>query len=125
MSQHDRTGDKTVLPSSDPELVGNDEWPLDARGIALVVLAVLGTILFLQFARPVLLPVIVAVLISYVLAPGVTSLQRYGIPRVLGSILAITLLCGGIGVGVYALNDEVMAIVDDVPAAAKRLAERA
>jgi predicted PurR-regulated permease PerM len=98
--------------------------PADFSGIAVIVLAVIGTILMLQLAESVLIPVVVAVLISYVLGPGVASMERRGLPRVAGSILAIALLCGGIGFGVYTLADEAMAIVDSVPRAARRLAER-
>ena len=61
---------------------------------------------------------------SYVLGPGVASMERHGIPRVVGSFVVIALLCGGIGLGVYTLTDEALAIVDNVPAAARRFAAR-
>jgi predicted PurR-regulated permease PerM len=116
---------KTVLSSSEPETtmesVGSD---VDAIRVALLVLAALATILMLQYAQPVLIPVVVAILISYVLEPGVASMARHGIPRIFGAFLAIALLCGGIGFAVYTLTDEALAIVEDVPAAARRLGQR-
>ncbi len=123
----------TVLPSASEEPTDEERAPADTliadgpedyKGLAIVVLAVIGTILMLQFAQTVLIPVVVAVLISYVLGPAVTSMHKHGLPRFLGSILVITLLCGGLGLAVYTLTDEAMAIVENVPRAARRLAER-
>jgi predicted PurR-regulated permease PerM len=54
----------------------------------------------------------------------VTSLENRGVPRVLGSFFTIAILCGAIGVGIYTLTDEAMAIVESVPVAARRLADR-
>jgi predicted PurR-regulated permease PerM len=127
------TDKKPVLRSDPPDVVveqagtGADvvvRPPDDFRGSAVIVLAVLGTILMLRFAHPVLIPIVVALLISYVLAPAVASMERHGLPRVIGSTLVIALLCGGIGLAVYTLTDEAMAIVDNVPTAARRLAAR-
>jgi predicted PurR-regulated permease PerM len=116
---------KTVVPSDEPETlmesVGSD---VDAIRVALIVVAVLGTILMLQFAQSVLIPTVVAILISYVLGPAVASMERHGVPRIVGAVLAIGLLCGGIGLGVYTLTDEALAIVENVPVAARRLAAR-
>ena len=109
--------------NADGELMVTD-GPDDYPGLAVIVLALIATILMLQFAEPVLIPVVVAVLISYVLGPAVTSMHKHGVPRLLGSILVISLLCGGIAVAVYTLTNQAMAIVDNVPRAARRLADR-
>jgi predicted PurR-regulated permease PerM len=124
-----------VFPSSPSEIVietpsetGGDpiitRMPIDVRSVTLTVLAAVAAILMLQYAQQVLIPVVVAVLISYVLGPAVDSMARHGLPRVLGSIIMITLLCGAIGFGAWTLSDEAMAIVDKVPVAAQRLATR-
>jgi predicted PurR-regulated permease PerM len=126
--------DKPVLPSQKPEIVVEpptepDEpivihMPVDVRGITLSVLAVLAGILMLQYAQSVLIPLVVAVLIGYVLGPAVDSLERRSVPRVLGATLVIALLCGALGLGVYSLTGEVMAIIERVPEAAQRIAQR-
>jgi predicted PurR-regulated permease PerM len=125
MAETDNKDDKTVVGSAEPETiiesVGSD---VDAIRVALFVLAALATILMLQYARPVLIPLVLAILISYVLEPGVASMARHGIPRAFGSFLVLALLCGGISLGVYTLTDEAVAIVDNVPVAARRLAQR-
>lgn len=97
---------------------------IDVRSIALTVLTVLAGILMLQYAQPVLVPIVVGILISYVLAPPVTSMEKRGIPRAVGAFLVLGLLCGGIGLGVYTLADEAMEIIENVPIAARRLVSR-
>lgn len=118
----------TVLPSTDEEA---DEqppvvirMPVDVRSLTLTTLAVLAVILVLQYAQPFLIPVVLGVLISYVLAPGVASMQRHGIPRVLGAFLVIAALCGALGYGAYSLTDEAVDIIDDLPRAAEKLRAR-
>ena len=117
MAENNDAEQPAVLPSAPPEetieSVGSD---VDAMRLALVVLAVIGSILMLQFAKPVLIPVVVAFLISYVLGPAVSSMEKRQIPRVLGSFVAIAALCGSIGFGVYTLTDEALAVVENVPA---------
>lgn len=98
--------------------------PVDIRSLTLTALAVIGGILMLRYAQSVLIPIVVAVLISYVLEPAVNSMNRRGVPRVAGSTLVIALLCGTIGLGLYSLTGQAMAIVEKVPEAARRLAER-
>ena len=41
--------------------------------------------------------------------------MRYHVPRSLAAALAVPLLLGGLGLGVYTLSDEAMAIVANVP----------
>lgn len=118
----------TVLPSTDEEA---DErapvvirMPVDVRSLGLTTLAVLAVILVLQYAQPFLIPVVLGVLISYVLGPGVTSMERHGVPRVLGAFLVIAALCGTLGYGAYSLTDEAVDIIDDLPKAAEKLRTR-
>jgi predicted PurR-regulated permease PerM len=115
--------EETKGESTNGEMLVAD-GPDDFVGLGTIVLAVIGTVLMLQFAQPVLIPIVVAVLLSYVLGPAVTSMHKHGVPRLLGSLLVITLLCGGIGLGVYTLTNQALAIVDNVPRAARRLADR-
>ena len=98
--------------------------PIDIRSLALTVIAVSLGILLIQYAQSVLIPIALGVLISYALMPLVGSLARIHVPRVLGAAIAVMLLVGGTGLGVYTLSDDAMAIVADVPQAARRLRER-
>jgi predicted PurR-regulated permease PerM len=123
--------DKPVLPSQAPEVVVEQpadpvviRMPVDVRGVTLSVIAVLGAILMLQYAQSVLIPLVIGVLLSYVLGPAVDSMTRHGVNRVVGSTIVLALLCGAVGLGIYSLTGQVMAIIDRVPEAARRMTER-
>ena len=107
--------------SSDPIVI---RMPVDVRSVALSIIAALAGIIALQYAQTVLIPVVLGVLLSYALSPMVTSLARHHVPRALGAALAVSLLVGSIGVGVYTLSDEAGAIIAKVPEAAQRIRQR-
>jgi predicted PurR-regulated permease PerM len=118
-----------VAPDPDP----NAERPepdqsgtavVDVRNTAVTVLAVLAVVLVLQYGQSVLVPFVVGILISYGLAPFVGALQRLRVPRAIGAAVAVTTLIGAIGIGLYTLSDQAMAIVSEVPQAAHRIRER-
>lgn len=134
MSQEERT---PVLPSASTEVVATPappgpqvpdplviRAPIDVRSLALSVMAVLAVVLVLQYARSVFIPIVLGVLISYTLAPIVAWLQMARVPRSIGAAVAVTLFVGSLGIGVYTLSDQAMAIVSDVPKAAQRVRER-
>jgi predicted PurR-regulated permease PerM len=129
-------GEKEAILTSDPPVVieqnaasdANEplviRMPVDVRSVSLTAIAVFVTILVLQLAQSVLIPIVLAVLISYALAPMVGSLARHHVPRAIGAAVAVCLVVGSLGVGVYTLSDETMSIVSTVPSAARRLRER-
>ena len=98
--------------------------PVDVRSLSLSILAGLAVIIALQYAQSVLIPVVLGILLSYALSPIVTSLARLHVPRAIGAAVAVALLVGSIGVGVYTLSDEAGAIVAKVPEAAQRIRQR-
>ena len=97
---------------------------VDVRSVALTVIAVLAVIIVLQYAQAVLIPVVLAVLLSYVLGPLVDALARRGLSRWIGAAVVIILLCTALGYSAYRLAPQAMSIVDETPAAARRLLER-
>jgi predicted PurR-regulated permease PerM len=107
-----------------PTLASESGPFMDVRSVELTILATLAVILVLRFAEPVLMPIVIGVLISYVLAPLVDSLQKRGVSRWIGSALVLVLLTGGLGFAAYKLTPQVMAIVEEVPDAARRLLDR-
>jgi predicted PurR-regulated permease PerM len=102
----------------------NSRPVIDVRSVELTIIATLGTVLVLQYAEPVLIPLVIGVLISYVLGPAVDSLHKRGVSRWIGSALVLIALCGGISAAVYQLTPQVMAIVEEVPQATRRLLDR-
>lgn len=98
--------------------------PVDVRNIALTAVGLLVAVLALQQLRAVLIPIVVALLISYALAPIVSWLARAGVSRAIGAAIAVAILLGGVGAAVYTLSDDAMAVVEGVPEAANRLRQR-
>jgi predicted PurR-regulated permease PerM len=116
-----RAPDSPPPPKEEPA-VG---MPLDIRNVALTVIAVLVAVFMLQYLQKVFIPVVLGVLISYVLEPSVNALAKRGLPRMIGAAVMIALLCGGLGFGAYTLSDEALEIVQSMPDAARKLANRA
>jgi predicted PurR-regulated permease PerM len=87
------------------------------------VIAGIGVVLFLRFAQEVFVPLAVGVLISYALEPIVVWLKKCGIPRAAGAAVLLAALVGGAGFGMFRLLDDAVAVVEKLPAAAKKLGE--
>jgi len=67
----------------------------------LFVLACLYTI---YFARPVLLPLTLGLILDFLFRPAVRALKRWRIPEPAGAALVILALVGGFGFGLYTLS---------------------
>ncbi|WP_273426259.1 AI-2E family transporter [Marinobacter sp.] len=90
---------------------------ISVRSMALIVLAGIATLYFIDWAQPVLLPLVVAVLISYALDPLVSLLDRIRIPRPLGAAIVMASLIGIIAAAGAPLKQEAMAMLDKIPVA--------
>src|SRR5687768_1155109 len=91
--------------------------------VALWVLTGLAAAMFFKAASQLLIPITIAVLISYALEPLVVRLERVRVPRLLGAALLLLVLVGVVGWGVYALRDEVKEAMQAVPEAMRRAGE--
>lgn len=93
---------------------------VNVRSVSLVVLATVAALFFIDWAQAILLPLVVAVLISYALDPLVSGLERLWLPRSLAAGLVITIV---IAIGAAAsvpLKNEAMALLDKIPQAVER-----
>src|SRR4051812_25577778 len=73
----------------------NIHIPVNARGIALAILATVAFVFALQWAQKFFIPLVFSILVSYTLNPVVVWLERIKIPRIVGtSLVLIALLCG-------------------------------
>ncbi len=93
------------------------------RGVttSLRVLAVCAVVAVVKLAAPVLLPVVMAVLLFYTLDPLVDRLQRWGVPRVIATIVVVAAMLGGLAGGAVLLWPQIDAVVVKVPGAAEQL----
>jgi predicted PurR-regulated permease PerM len=91
---------------------------------ALWVLVALGMVFLLRAARPFLIPIAVAILISYALEPIVAWLERHRVPRLAGSALVLLLILGAAAGGAYAGRDDAAWLVETLPDTVQRAREK-
>jgi predicted PurR-regulated permease PerM len=101
--------------------------PLTALAIkfgsrSLSILTVLAIIVFLRWAHEVLIPITLAILLSYALTPVVRWLRKTAKLHVaVGAALILVLIVGGLGFGLSALQPQALEIVDLAPRAVQKL----
>lgn len=85
---------------------------------ALVVLAVIAIIGALKFAQEFFIPVVVGIIGAYALRPIVNKLSEWKVPEGVAAtlVMAVLLLC--IGGGAYALRNQAVSALADLPHAA-------
>lgn len=91
--------------------------PVSIRSASLVILAIIATVYFINWAQAVLLPLVVSVLISYALDPLVSTLDRLRLPRALSAALVMIALLSAIAASSIPLQREAMAMLDKIPVA--------
>ena len=68
-------------PKPEPDPEAQPQARIDIRSAALTILAVIATILVLQYAQSMIIPIVLGVLISYALEPIVAQMTRWRVPR--------------------------------------------
>ena len=94
---------------------------LNARSIALFVLAASAAMAVLHWAQAVFIPIVLSILISYALDPIVRAIMFVRIPRAAASFLVVASLAGVFGYTGYSLSDDATAVVATLPEAATKL----
>jgi predicted PurR-regulated permease PerM len=125
------TEENTVqAPLAEPEVTVFPEperlhlhMPVDVRNVSLVVLAILASLFVLQWARAVLIPIMLSVLFSYAFSPLVNWMELRRVPRWLSSALLLLTIFGAMGSGAYLLRLEAAQLVEALPAAAQKLGQ--
>jgi predicted PurR-regulated permease PerM len=93
---------------------------IDARGGALVTIALLLTLFALQTAANFVIPIVLAVLLAYALDPAVSFLGRFHVPRWLGALIVLLILISASAMSVYSLRHQAQAIVDQLPSVLRK-----
>lgn len=117
-------GNDEQTPASAREADGRDPRAalietINVRSMSLIILTSIATLYFIDWAQPVLLPLVVAVLISYSLDPLVSGLERIHIARPLGAALVLFALVGILAAASVPLKQEAMVMLDKIPKAIK------
>lgn len=108
-------GKPEANPESEPErsLIPR----VDIQNTSIVVLTCVAGLYFIAWAQAVLLPLVVAILISYALDPLVSGLERFRVPRPLGAALVLIIVVVTIASASIPLHRETLAILDKAPLA--------
>lgn len=105
------------------QLVANSS-SMKSRDSLFVLFALVLVIACLYWARQVLMPVALAVLLAFILTPVAASLQRYGLgrlPSVLIVVFLALLLLGGIG---YLISQQINSLAVHMPSYQDELIEK-
>jgi predicted PurR-regulated permease PerM len=101
VAKHDSTTDR-------PPILGDTAWlfegPLGIRSISLTGLFILGCFYTLYFARAFFLPVTLAIVFMFLLAPLVRALKKCRVPAAAGSAIVIVAVVGITGFLVFKLS---------------------
>ena len=105
---------------STPERV-HLHMPVDVRNLALAIIAVILSLYALQWARAVVIPLLLGVIFSYALSPAIDRLERWHLPRAAGAGLLLTAILAGLGGMAWGVSDDANALIETLPEVAQKL----
>ncbi len=94
--------------------------PVDARRLALPIVAVIAVVFALEWAQTFVISLLVGVLFAFTLNPLVVWLERVRIPRVAASLIVMLGVVGALVLGAYSLRGQMQTIVEQLPEAASK-----
>jgi predicted PurR-regulated permease PerM len=94
--------------------------PVEARGIALGILAGLATIFALSWAQAFLVPLLLGIVIAYTLNPVVAWLEGVRIPRAAGTVVVMAGMLTAVTLCTYSLRGQMQTIIEQLPEAATK-----
>jgi predicted PurR-regulated permease PerM len=112
---------EAVPPSAENAGDASTAVPRTPVEIAVILIAVVAVVATAHFAQAFLVPVVVGILLSYMLTPLVSQLERWRVPRLAGSALVILVLVSLVSATVYTIRDDVNRAVAELPGAARKL----
>jgi predicted PurR-regulated permease PerM len=113
----------TLVGSPDSTAPESNHTGIHVRNVAFTLVSVAIVILLLQYMQPVLLPLVLGGLLFYALDPSVDRLERLRVPRAIGAALMLFLVIAGCGVLAYTLQGQALTVIDQLPAASRKLTQ--
>ena len=111
---------RTASPAADEASTAHAAT-LGRISIALGILATLGVVAALYFARAFFIPLVIGILASYTLHPLVDWLKVLRIPQPLAAALVIAILGGALTWTAVSVSDDVAALIEKLPDAARKI----
>jgi predicted PurR-regulated permease PerM len=111
-------------PATDTPPVADFSSPVvvNARGLALGILAALASLFAVYWAEPFLVPLLLGIVLAYTLNPLVAWLEAIKVPRVAGTTIVMAAVIAALVFGTYSLRGEMQAIIAQLPEAAQKVA---
>ncbi len=100
------------------------QGPLPVRSLALTGLFVLAAFYTLYLGRSFFLPIVLALLLSFLLSPVVRGLKKLHIPEGLGAAVMVLGLLGVLGLGVYELATPAYEWIEQAPRNLRKVERR-
>src|SRR6266540_2978051 len=94
------------------------------RSAALAGLLFLGVLYTLYFARALVVPVVLAVLLDFLLKPLVRALRRVGVPGAAGAAIVVLGSLGSVALAAYQLADPAREWLATAPATLRQATDR-
>ena len=93
---------------------------MEARGLALGILATLATVFALSWAQAFLVPLLLGIVIAYTLNPVVAWLEGVRIPRAAGTVVVMAGVTAAMVLCAYSLRGQMQTIIEQLPEAASK-----
>ena len=114
-----------MMTSQEPHLhqpTGNEsENRVEIKSIALKGLFIIAFFYTLYFARDLILPFVLALLLDFLLRPIVRALKKIKIPEFAGAALVLIILLGSVGYGAIKLSKPAAEWMDKVPESLRQM----
>jgi len=94
--------------------------PVDARGVALAILATLALVVALEWAQRFVISLLLGILFAYMLNPLVAWLEKIKVPRAAATLVVMLGVVGALVLGVYSLRGQTQTIIEQLPEAATK-----
>jgi len=94
--------------------------PVDARGVALAILATLALVVVLEWAQKFVISLLLGIFFAYMLNPLVAWLEKIKVPRAAATLVVMLGVVGALVLGVYSLRGQTQTIIEQLPEAATK-----
>jgi predicted PurR-regulated permease PerM len=91
------------------------------RNVPLILLTIFASIFILDWAQPVLVPLVLGLMVSYGLSPVVDRFEKFAIPRALSAAVLLLAIIGGVGATAVSLQDEAVSLIETLPEAVRKI----